>query len=48
MMKFFKLVLVLAVVIVALLAYAVLLPAGPSEQKLVQLKSGSSARHIAT
>ena len=48
MMKFFKLVLVAAVVIVALLAYAVLLPAGPSEQKLVQLKSGSSARHIAT
>lgn len=48
MMKFFKLLLVAAVVIVALLAYAVLLPAGPSEQKLVQLKSGSSARHIAT
>jgi UPF0755 protein len=47
MMKFFKLVLVVAVVIVALLAYAVLLPAGPSDQKLVQLKSGSSARHIA-
>jgi peptidoglycan lytic transglycosylase G len=47
MMKFFKLVLIAAVVIVALLAYAVLLPAGPSEQKLVQLKSGSSARHIA-
>ena len=47
MMKFFKLVLVVAVVIVALLAYAVLLPAGPGEQKLVQLKSGSSARHIA-
>jgi len=46
-MKFFKLVLIAAVVIVALLAYAVLLPAGPSEQKLVQLKSGSSARHIA-
>lgn len=48
MIKFFKLVLVAAVVIVALLAYAVLLPAGPSEQKLVQLKAGSSARHIAT
>lgn len=48
MMKFFKLVLVAAVVIAALLAYAVLLPAGPSDQKLVQLKPGSSARHIAT
>ena len=47
-MKFFKLVLVAAVVIAALLAYAVLLPAGPSDQKLVQLKPGSSARHIAT
>lgn len=47
MMKFFKLVMIAAVVIAALLAYAVLLPAGPSEQKLVQLKSGSSARHIA-
>jgi UPF0755 protein len=44
---FFKLVLIAAVLIAALLAYAVLLPAGPSEQKLVQLKSGSSARHIA-
>lgn len=47
MMKFFKLVLVAAVVIVALLAYAVLLPAGRGAQKLVQLKSGSSARNIA-
>jgi UPF0755 protein len=47
MMKFFKLVLVAAVVIVALLAYAVLLPASPGAQKLVQLKSGSSARNIA-
>jgi UPF0755 protein len=47
MMKFFKLVLVAAVVIVALLAYAVLLPASPGAQKLVQLKSGSSARSIA-
>jgi UPF0755 protein len=47
MMKFFKLVLIAAVVIVALLAYAVLLPASPGAQKLVQLKSGSSARSIA-
>jgi len=47
MMKFFKLVLIVAVVIVALLGYAVLSPAGPGNQKLVQLKSGSSARHIA-
>ena len=47
MMKFFKLVLIVAVVIVALLGYAVLSPAGPGNQNLVQLKSGSSARHIA-
>ncbi|HST78235.1 MAG TPA: endolytic transglycosylase MltG [Verrucomicrobiae bacterium] len=46
-MKFFKLVLIVAVVIVALLGYAVLSPAGPGNQNLVQLKSGSSARHIA-
>jgi UPF0755 protein len=29
------------------LAYGLLLPAGPSQQKLVQLKPGSSAHHIA-
>lgn len=31
----------------ALLAYALLLPFGPTQEKLVQLKPGSSARHIA-
>lgn len=48
MIKFFFRILVIgAILAAALLAYAMLLPAGPSEQKLVQLKSGSSARHIA-
>lgn len=48
MTKFFLRVFVIAVIIVAaLLAYGLLLPAGPSEQKLVQLRPGSSARHIA-
>jgi UPF0755 protein len=48
MIRFFlRFVVIAAIVIAALLAYAVLLPAGPSQQKLVQLKSGSSARHIA-
>jgi peptidoglycan lytic transglycosylase G len=47
MTKFFLRVFVIAVIIVAaLLAYGLLLPAGPSEQKLVQLRPGSSARHI--
>jgi UPF0755 protein len=48
MIRFFlRFFVIAAIVIAALLAYAVLLPAGPSQQKLVQLKSGSSARHIA-
>ncbi|HET9183430.1 MAG TPA: endolytic transglycosylase MltG [Candidatus Angelobacter sp.] len=48
MIKFFFRIFGIGVIVAAaLLAYAVLLPAGPSEQKLVQLKPGSSARHIA-
>ena len=48
MVKFlFRTVAVLLVLTGALLAYGLLLPAGPTQQKLVQLKSGSSARHIA-
>jgi UPF0755 protein len=42
-----KVLVIVAVVAAALLAYALLLPTGPSQEKLVQLKSGSSARHIA-
>ena len=45
---FFKSVVILAIVVAALLAYGLLLPAGPNEEKLVQLKQGSSARHIAS
>lgn len=44
---FFRILAIGAILAAALLAYAVLLPAGPSQQKMVQLKSGSSARHIA-
>src|ERR1043165_10006970 len=48
MLKFlFRLIAVLLVVGVLWLAYGLLLPAGPSQQKLVQLKAGSSAHHIA-
>ncbi len=48
MLKFlFRTVVVLLVLAGALLAYGLLLPAGPTQQKLVQLKPGSSARHIA-
>ncbi len=42
-----KLVLIVAVVIAALLAYAFFLPAGPSQEKLVQLRPHSSAHRIA-
>ena len=44
---FFRLFVIAAVVAAALLAYGLLLPAGPSQQKLVQLRPGSSARRIA-
>lgn len=44
---FFRLFAIGAIVAAVLLACALLLPAGPNQQKLVQLKSGSSARHIA-
>lgn len=44
---FLRVIIIGAIVVAALLAYALVLPAGPHEQKLVQLKSGSSARHIA-
>src|ERR1700760_1704565 len=48
MFKFlFRLIVVLLIAAAALMAYGLLLPAGPSQQKLVQLKSGSSGRHIA-
>jgi UPF0755 protein len=48
MMKFFlRLFVIVAIVAAALLAYAIYLPAGPSSEKLVQLKPGSSARRIA-
>src|SRR5215469_15886389 len=43
----FRLFVVVVVVAAALLAYGLFLPAGPSQEKLVQLKSGSSARRIA-
>src|ERR1051325_10313872 len=49
MLKFlFRLIAVLLVVGVLWLAYGLLLPAGPSQQKLVQLKAGLSAHHIAS
>jgi UPF0755 protein len=48
MLKFlFRTIVVLLVLAGALLAYGLLLPAGPTQQKLVQLKPGSSAHHIA-
>ena len=48
MFRFLTRLLVIAVIVAAAwLAPTLLLPAGPEEAKLVQLKSGSSARHIA-
>src|SRR5262245_56062733 len=48
MVKFLFRLIVLALVLgAAWLAYGLLIPAGPSQEKLVQLKPGSSARHIA-
>jgi UPF0755 protein len=43
----FKLFLVVAAAAAAVLFYTLLVPTGPSREKLVQLKAGSSARHIA-
>ncbi len=48
MLKFFSRLIVIAVLVgAAWLAYGLLLPAGPTQQQLVQLKPGSSANHIA-
>ncbi|HZD96122.1 MAG TPA: endolytic transglycosylase MltG, partial [Candidatus Sulfotelmatobacter sp.] len=48
MLKFlFRLIAIALVAGAAWLAYGLLLPAGPSQQTMVQLKQGSSARHIA-
>lgn len=48
MLKFlFRLIAIVLVLGAAWLAYGLLLPAGPTQEKLVQLKPGSSARHIA-
>ena len=48
MVKFlFRLIAIVVVVGVAWLAFGLLWPAGPSQQKTVQLKAGSSAHHIA-
>lgn len=44
---FLRLVVIAAILAAGLLAYAIFVPAGPHDQKLVQLKPGSSARHIA-
>jgi len=43
----FRLIVLALVLGAAWLAYGLLVPAGPTQQKLVQLKSGSSAHHIA-
>jgi len=43
----FRLIAIALVAGAAWLAYGLLLPAGPTQQKLVQLKAGSSAHHIA-
>jgi peptidoglycan lytic transglycosylase G len=48
MLKFlFRLIAIALALGAAWLAYGLLVPAGPSQEKLVQLKPGSSARHIA-
>jgi UPF0755 protein len=48
MLKLFAKLIVIALIVAAgLLAYAVLLPAGPHEETLVQLRPGSSAKRIA-
>lgn len=48
MFKFvLRAVVILVIVGAALLAYGLYLPAGPTQERFVQLKPGSSARHIA-
>jgi UPF0755 protein len=48
MLRFLSKVLVVAVLLAAgWLAYGLLLPTGPAEEKLVQVRTGSSAHHIA-
>src|SRR6266567_4495050 len=48
MLRFlFRAMLIAVVAVAAFVAYGLLVPAGPTQQMLVQLKSGSSARHIA-
>ena len=48
MLRFlFRALIVLILVTAALLAYALLVPAGPGNEKLVRLMPGSSTRHIA-
>jgi UPF0755 protein len=48
MLRFLGKVLVIAVILAAAwLAYGLLLPTGPAEEKLVQVRPGSSAHHIA-
>jgi UPF0755 protein len=48
MFKFlFRAVVIVVIVAAALLAYGLYVPAGPTQERFVQLKPGSSARHIA-
>src|SRR5260370_20707878 len=48
MLRFLSKILVVAVIVAAAwLAYGLLLPTGPAEEKLVQVRPGSSAHHIA-
>src|SRR5216684_742312 len=48
MLRFMSKILVVAVIVAAAwLAYGLLLPTGPAEEKLVQVRPGSSAHHIA-
>lgn len=46
--RFFQLVLLIAIVVAAWLAWALLLPIRPAETKFVMVKPGLSTRHIAT
>src|SRR5437763_17192793 len=43
----FRFILLMIVIAAVLLAHGLLLPTGPQSQRFVQLKPGSSARHIA-
>lgn len=44
----FRVLIIVIILAAALLAYGLLLPAGPTHEMLVRLKPGSSARHIAS